>query len=461
MANENINMPASLGELRAKFICVTGIDGAGKTTHAKMLVEALKEQGIRARYVYLRAPHFFSKPLMGLCRLNGITEKIRDRAGTPLRSFHHFYKSRWLTFIVPWLQALDMHFYTFKDVTLPRLLGYAVVCDRHTVDTMIDMMVETHRLEMPDEPVGTYFLKAMPRDSLLVVLVGDKDAILARKDDLEYDEYYAEKYELFMTVQKRLEDRTAITVDSTAMGPDQVLEKVLNALSRTKGPEPRKWTKALRHMLIQGMAYADTSERIYKIVSFMILAAVFGLPVKILMPHSLVLPIMGGAVLGHLANFVLNGFFWSTVICDLKLAAPPGKKKLYDYLKGLEGRAAGCGSIGAYAAFGSIARKGLHDSSDLDMVLVRKPGLSNALSTFRFVLAEHLYALRHGIPLELWVADSPAFLKRLRVDERPVTISDCQGWLAEHFVEIQTVEEAILANGDQDLFEPAAEGGNP
>ena len=39
-------------------IAFTGIDGAGKTTHAKLLDKFLKEEGIPSKYVHLLAPNF-------------------------------------------------------------------------------------------------------------------------------------------------------------------------------------------------------------------------------------------------------------------------------------------------------------------------------------------------------------------------------------------------------------------
>jgi len=35
---------------RGAFICIEGLDGAGKTTHAKFLVETLRGAGVQARY---------------------------------------------------------------------------------------------------------------------------------------------------------------------------------------------------------------------------------------------------------------------------------------------------------------------------------------------------------------------------------------------------------------------------
>jgi len=135
------------------------------------------------------------------------------------------------------------------------------------------------------------------------------------------------------------------------------------------------------------------------------------------------------------------------------LARPRGKRSLYQYLKELRDRAAGCDAILCCYAFGSIARNNFHDASDLDMVLVRKPGMVNTCRAFKFVLVEKIHALLHKLPIALWVGDSMNLLDRYRADEVPVVIVNENNVLATYYERTQTIEEAIIANGDAHLFE--------
>jgi dTMP kinase len=43
---------------RPRIIVFTGIDGSGKTTHAKLLTKYLNERGVTSRYVHLLEPNF-------------------------------------------------------------------------------------------------------------------------------------------------------------------------------------------------------------------------------------------------------------------------------------------------------------------------------------------------------------------------------------------------------------------
>jgi len=56
-------------KFRAILICFTGIDGSGKTTLAKMLVEGMKKEGIKSKYVYNRSKPFVTKPIMDVGKI--------------------------------------------------------------------------------------------------------------------------------------------------------------------------------------------------------------------------------------------------------------------------------------------------------------------------------------------------------------------------------------------------------
>jgi len=442
-----------LGAVRRQFVCFTGVDGTGKSTQALRLVEILKSRGIRADYVYLRTPHFFSKPLMGLCRVLGVNEYVKTDDGSMVRGFHHFHRSRILSWAVPWLQALDMHFFTWKDVSIPRMLGKTVVCDRYVVDTLVDIIVETRRLDLAETRVGRFFMRAHPEDVRMFVLQGDEAAIRSRKSDLQYDRWFDEKNGVFSGLMGTLSRYEPVVIDTTQQGVDEVFEQVVTHLSEKEGAEPRYWLKALRYLVAQGMLYTGNTERGYRLAALLLLTCAFALPLGIALPPAAGLAIALAFPLAHLANFLLNGSFWALVICDLKLARPRGKKALYEYLMKLRGRARKCDAIQAYCAYGSIARKGLHDASDLDMVLIRKPGLRNAAAALKFVAKERLIALKEKIPLELWLGDSPAYLSRFRPDEVAVVIRDTDETLGGHFHATQSIEESVQSNGDGDLFE--------
>ena len=182
-----------LGNLRASFISLTGIDGSGKSTQSLRLLEILKSQGIKARYVYLRTPRFFTKVLVLISYLLGATEFIKDSKGNDLRGYHHFYRYNLLSLFYMWLQALDLYIYTLKEIRVPRLLGWTVICDRYIADTLVDVILETKKICSPDSLLWNFYMSLYPKDSKLFVLHGDRNFIRSRKKDIAFDKWFDAK----------------------------------------------------------------------------------------------------------------------------------------------------------------------------------------------------------------------------------------------------------------------------
>ena len=209
--------------------------------------------------------------------------------------------------------------------------------------------------------------------------------------------------------------------------------------------EPVKLLKAARYWLVQGMLYAHSTERVLKIATEI---AFFAPAVLVMRSWGLgVLPaVLFSFLFSHSLNFLLNCAVWETLICDLTLPGA-GKRALFRYIKELRSRLADCPSVSCAFIYGSIARGAVHDSSDLDMVLVRRPGFSNAIASLTVLTREKLRALFSRIPLESYLADNLTFLDRPRKDEVPLIISDPDGVLASASRPLQTIEEAERMNG--------------
>lgn len=176
------------------FICITGIDGVGKTTHVNLILEHLREKGIKCQYKWLRFHHLFSLPLLAFCRVAGYT-RLSTLGNSQKCSYHEFYKSRFFSAIYPWILFFDTILFTIIKVYIPMFFGISIVCDRFVYDTLIDTAVATKDHEIYKKPVGKLFLKLIPKNAHFVMLDLDKSTIFSRrpelKDDLTFDERYA------------------------------------------------------------------------------------------------------------------------------------------------------------------------------------------------------------------------------------------------------------------------------
>ncbi|AKB33063.1 hypothetical protein MSSIH_2373 [Methanosarcina siciliae HI350] len=178
---------------KSMFICITGIDGVGKTTHVNLVLEHLREKSVKCQYKWLRFHHLFSLPLLAFCRVAGYT--CQSTLGYSQKcSYHEFYKSRLVSAVYPWILFFDTFLFTTIKVYIPMFFGTSIVCDRFVYDTLIDLAVATKDHEIYKKPVGKLFLKLIPKNARFVMLDLDKSAIFSRrlelKDDLTFDERY-------------------------------------------------------------------------------------------------------------------------------------------------------------------------------------------------------------------------------------------------------------------------------
>ena len=180
------------------FICITGIDGVGKTTHVNLILEHLREKGIKCQYKWLRFHHLFSLPLLAFCRVAGYT-RLSTLGSSQKCSYHEFYKSRFVSSVYPWILFLDTFLFTVIKVYIPMFFGISIVCDRFVYDTLIDMAVATKDHEIHKKPVGKSFLKLIPKNAWFVMLDLDKSTIFSRRPELKDDLTFDERYRLYQS----------------------------------------------------------------------------------------------------------------------------------------------------------------------------------------------------------------------------------------------------------------------
>ena len=178
------------------FICITGIDGVGKTTHVNLILEHLRNKGIKCEYKWLRFHHLISLPLLAFCRLAGYT-RVSTLGDTQKCSYHEFYRSDFISFVYPWILLMDTVLFTTVKVYIPMLYGNTIVCDRFVYDTLIDVAVATRDHKIYDKAVGKLFLKLIPENARIVMLNLDKAIVISRREELMDDVTFDERYELY------------------------------------------------------------------------------------------------------------------------------------------------------------------------------------------------------------------------------------------------------------------------
>lgn len=209
------------------FICITGIDGVGKTTHVNLILEHLREKGIKCQYKWLRFHHLFSLPFLAFCRVAGYT-RLSTLGNSQKCSYHEFYKSRLVSAIYPWILFFDTFLFTVIKVYIPMLFGINIVCDRFVYDTLIDMAVATKDHEIYRKPIGKLFLKLVPKNAHFVMLYLERSIIFSRRPELKDDLTFNERYGLY----EKLSSQFSVHVENNCGDIRQVNRSILNGLFR-------------------------------------------------------------------------------------------------------------------------------------------------------------------------------------------------------------------------------------
>lgn len=207
------------------FICITGIDGVGKTTHVNLILEHLRKKGIKCQYKWLRFHHLFSLPLLAFCRVAGYT-RVSTLGGSQKCSYHEFYKSRLISTIYPWILFLDTLLFTIIKVYIPMFFGTSIVCDRFVYDTLIDVAVATKVHEIYRKPVGKLFLKLIPKNAHFVMLDLDKSTIFLRRPELKDDLTFDERYALYESLSSQLNIHVEKNCDNVTRVNCSILSKL-------------------------------------------------------------------------------------------------------------------------------------------------------------------------------------------------------------------------------------------
>jgi thymidylate kinase len=165
------------------IICLAGIDGSGKTTQAKSVVDWLRGQGIDAVYVWNRwEPRLLSLPGRLLRRRRGGKGPDTDRDAT-VGSKQRILSNRFLASV--WLTAAQCEYARQARRRFARApSGSVIVCDRYLPDFVVDQAMN---LGGPAEvgrvarctTTGSRFLQPVST----LVIDADPEACLARKWD--------------------------------------------------------------------------------------------------------------------------------------------------------------------------------------------------------------------------------------------------------------------------------------
>ena len=207
-----------------------------------------------------------------------------------------------------------------------------------------------------------------------------------------------------------------------------------------------KWILVITNWFFQGILHADTTEKIYRIVFTVLVGSLIWIFLNLFFKNNIYALIFLSFFLGHTLNWIVNCNF-SVIIIHRLMLSRISKQQLFDYLYVLEDKLKGKEWVLYCGSFGSICRGKLKDSSDIDISIVRRPGLKNAMASILFSVKEKKFADFKKIPLEIYISDSPEnSKKRFKGESNPVVISDPYKTIDDYYDEKLSIAQAEKIN---------------
>jgi len=187
------------------FICLTGMDGSGKTTLSKELVELLNKKGIKCRYVYGRLNPFILKLfiLIGdwlFLRGKDISKNYSEYSNTKRKAIE---KHSFLSKVYQQILMFDYSLQIFFKVKLPLIFGKNIVCDRYIYDTIItDLSVDMNYSKDKVISMLNNLLRYSPEPDITFLIDVPEKIAYQRKDDTPAVEYLEERRRVYLDVGK-------------------------------------------------------------------------------------------------------------------------------------------------------------------------------------------------------------------------------------------------------------------
>lgn len=220
------------------LVCVTGIDGAGKTTLARNIAVALRQQGRPAVYVYGRIYPVISRLLMALGR---ITLLRRD---DPRRDYGAYTTSKKRTMCNPLLAwpytaavLLDYYIQIWFKLLRHLFSRRIIVSDRYIYDTVIsDLTVHLNYSPAQTERAIERGLRLLPTPMLTILIDLPEQVAFSRKADVPHIDYLRERRGWYL----RLAARPEVERFDGAGSPESLLQASLSRISSrlTGGSSP-------------------------------------------------------------------------------------------------------------------------------------------------------------------------------------------------------------------------------
>lgn len=214
------------------------------------------------------------------------------------------------------------------------------------------------------------------------------------------------------------------------------------------------WIQIFTNWLMQGILHADRSEKIYKI-GFTVFFWVLSFALLVLQSDfSIVKSVFFGFIIAHSINWIINNNLYVLLVHRMKWLKTT-KYDLFNQLSTIQHRLQDITDkdwILYSVSHGGICKGTLNSHSDIDVSIIRKPGLKNMIHAILFYVKEKKYADIKGVPLDIFICDSPEnCIERSKRQKNPIVLLDHENVVNIFYADklSMSIDEAKVLNGEK------------
>lgn len=181
------------------LICFAGIDGSGKTTQARSLVNYLKGNGVKCQYVWNVYEPWLLKPFFAVGKMLFFRGKtMYQDYGRYSLTKRRIFRNPVISVIHHYLHLSEYLIRAFIKFRLLKLLNRNIVCDRYVYDMAVGLAAETGYSYEKMMGILTKLLHFLPKPNLVFLLDLPEEIAYQRKDDIPAVNYLNLRRQLYL-----------------------------------------------------------------------------------------------------------------------------------------------------------------------------------------------------------------------------------------------------------------------